>query len=146
MTQNLASLAVVLSTSTALSIVFKATVIVSAGLLLTKAMRATRASRRFVVLAWTFAVLSAVPIGVAFAPAIPLVVREIRYTHPPASIERPPAGSVVEPRYPSSPHGAATGQSTGSVGIGTWLVMAWALGAVISLVPVVMTVMRLNAL
>ncbi len=144
MTQNLASLSIALSASAALSIVFKATVMATAGLLLTKAMRTTRASRRFVVLAWTFAVLSAVPIFVVFAPGLPLVVREIRLTAPSAPAGPAATETVTQPQ-PATSQVAGT-SPTSSVGIGALMILIWGIGAAISLVPIGMTIGRLREL
>jgi polysaccharide export outer membrane protein len=145
MTQNAASVALAISASAVLSLVAKATVVLATGLLLTKAMHRARAARRFVVLAWTFAVLSAVPIVVAFAPAIPVVVRETRQVAVSRLPDRALATSIDEPRLPAS-ETATTWASIGSDRIGTLALTLWGIGVLVSLIPVLTTFRRLHAL
>ena len=145
MTQSLASLAVTISTSFTMSIIVKASLILVVGLLLARAMRGARAARRFVVLAWTFAVLSALPIVVAFAPAIPVVVRETRQVAVSRLPDRALATSIDEPRLPAS-ETATTWASIGSDRTGTLALTLWGIGVLVSLIPVLTTFRRLHAL
>ena len=64
MTDLLASFALGISASVALSFVLKTTLILVFGLLIVRTMRTARASRRFMVLAWTFALLAMLPAAV----------------------------------------------------------------------------------
>jgi beta-lactamase regulating signal transducer with metallopeptidase domain len=155
MTDRLASLALGISTSVALSLLVKATTMLVLGLLLVRVMRTARASRRFIVLAWTFALLAVLPVAVAFGPAIPIAVSETRHVvpaHPmsepavtgPANRLRQGSGGQEAGHYV----GAATVQPESAGGDGAAAVVAtmWATGMVVSLVPVLMTVCRLRTL
>lgn len=146
MIQHFASVALGISTSIALSVIVKATVILAAGLLLVRVMRTTRAARRYVVLAWTFAALCALPIVVAFAPAIPVVVRDIRQAI--SSVPGPERGTVA-----AGPHDRAVVHPTplntaspDAYSIVAAVTAIWATGAAVSLLPVLITVSRLRIL
>ena len=145
MTQNAASVALAISASAPLSLVVKATVVLAIGLLLSKAMQRARAARRFVVLAWTFALLSALPIMVAFAPAMPVVVRETRQAAMAGLPDQGWAKDVGEPQLPTFPKGT-TWASTGFDGIRTVALTLWGVGVTVSLIPVLTTFRRLHAL
>jgi polysaccharide export outer membrane protein len=146
MTQNLASVAIGISASVPLSIVFKATIVVAVGLLAVSMMRRARAARRFVVLASTFAALSALPIVVAFAPAMPVVVRESHQAVPSAPAPHVSA-DVAERTDLKSVSGAVSGPTPlDSARMGTLVALAWGIGIAISLVPMLMNIRRLRAL
>ena len=75
MTDLLASFALGISASVALSLVLKTTVILLLGLLVVRTMRTARASRRFIVLPG-LRVARRASAAVQFGPAIPIVVRD----------------------------------------------------------------------
>ena len=148
MTAPLASFALGVSASIALSLLVKATVLLVCGLALVRVMWTARASRRFVVLAWTFILLAALPVAVLFGPTLPVVVRETRHV---VQTQLPPA-PVVTARADAAQDftTAATGsnQPGPASGASVTVVVAivWAVGACLSLIPIVMTVIRLRGL
>jgi len=159
MTDLLASFALGISASVALSFVLKTTLILVFGLLIVRTMRTARASRRFMVLAWTFALLAGLPAVVRFAPAIPIVVRETRQV-----VRTPPAPASAGEISAVAPHptalpgplrghlpGAEPGpqqivERTGVDPLAALVVVLWSTGVVISLIPVLMTGYRLRTL
>lgn len=155
----LASFALGISASVALSLVLKTTVILVFGLLIVRTMRTARASRRFIVLAWTFALLAVLPAAVRFGPAIPIVVRETRHViQTPAAPVSAVATSAVAAN-PSALPGPLRGhlpeaepgpqQIAGRTGVDSaaaLVVVIWATGVVTSLIPVLMTGYRLRTL
>jgi len=159
MTDLFASLALGISASVALSLILKTTVILVVGLLVVRTMRTARASRRFIVLAWTFASLAMVPAAAWFGPAIPVVVRETRQVvqAPTASASAgatiavaPPLTALPGPLRGHLP-GAEPGpqQIVGRTGVdpaAALVMVMWATGAVISLIPVLMAGYRLRTL
>lgn len=146
MTDLLASFALGISASAALSLLVKATVILVLALLLVRALRTARASRRFIVLAWTFALLAVLPVAQRFGPAIPVVVHQTRNVLQ-TNLVAAPAITVTTaaPREPATAQPAALSPEPAS-GDGAAVVVAamWATGVVISLLPVLMTLFRLR--
>jgi polysaccharide biosynthesis/export protein len=140
-------------------LVLKATVILVFGLLIVGTMRTVRASRRFMVLAWTFALLALLPAAVRFGPAIPIVVREARHVvqTPLAPASGVATGDVAanSSALPGPLRGHLPGaepglqQLDGRTGVdaaAALVVAIWATGVVVSLIPVLMTGYRLRTL
>src|SRR5688500_32920 len=157
----LASFALGISASVALSIVLKTTVILVFGLLIVGAMRTARASRRFIVLAWTFALLAVLPAAVRFGPAVPIVVREPRHVVqtppiPASAVAAAPIAVAPQPTALPRPLRAALPGAPPRTQPLVWrtgvdpavalVVGLWATGLVISLIPVLMTCYRLRTL
>jgi uncharacterized protein (TIGR03435 family) len=147
MTTALASLALVISGSAALSLIVKTTVVLLVGLAVIRTMRRTRASRRFAVLAWTFAALAVLPAVSAMVPAIQVVVRETRQvlvsTDAP-SLSLPTAVRSHDvlsttPLVESRPFDAHDW-------ISTLVAALWATGFLVSLSPLLMTLVRLRSM
>lgn len=147
MSHNLASLALSISTSVPLSLIVKATVVIAAGLVLVRAMPRARAARRSVVLVCTFGMLAALPLVVAFAPSLPVVVRESRQMMAPTSSAGATAIPAVAGRQvaaapvPAMSHASADRDPIASLGAAIW-----ATGTVVFLIPVLTTFYRLRVL
>ena len=132
--------------SIALPVLVKATLVLMLALLLMQLMRSARASRRFVILAWSFALLAALPLAAVFAPTVPVVVRESRQlittgssapVSVPAALLRP-ATAAAQPAYSRT--------APGSGGMVTFVAVVWAAGVAITLIPVLATMRRLRML
>jgi beta-lactamase regulating signal transducer with metallopeptidase domain len=166
MTVLFASVALAVSASLALSLLVKATVILVLGLAIARVMWTARASHRFVVLAWTFTVLAALPPAVLFGPAVTIVVDESSVLRPSVSpsmlpSQRRGANHSLVPPPSSGGTMAATDAAVDSAAAGTRsrppvsadldsapviAAIVWAVGALISLLPIGMTVFRLRRL
>jgi len=135
-----------------LLVVVKATVALTLGLLVVQALRRARASRRHVVLATMFGVLAALPLVSGLAPSLTLKV----------AIDAP--ARVMSPSFPMSPTAElgndrplawpatlpveAGRESTPWSGPSVIEVVrvGWCLGALLCLVPVLTTILRLRRL
>jgi uncharacterized protein (TIGR03435 family) len=143
---NLAQAALSLS-AFPLSIVAKATVVLGVALLVLRCSRPTAASVRHLVLAATFAMLAALPLAERVVPSIGIRV-DAALTAPLLPITRleTTAPADAAPTAHASPSRALS-----SVAAAPWsrellLIAAWGLGAVVCLVPVLLTPWRLRQL
>src|SRR5688500_9273903 len=150
MTDVLASLAVAISESLALSLIGKATIVAAAGLLIARAMRNVRASRKYLVLAWTFAVLGGMPVLALLAGPLAIVVRENRLVTAPApaltSAALPAGERDLVARVPDGPSVAVPTSGRHKVTAGELAAAAWAIGIIVFLLPMVRTLRRLRLL
>ena len=147
MTDVFASWTIAVGDSMAVSIVAKATFVAAVGLLVVLAMRSARASRRSVVLAWTFAALGALPAIALVADPLTIVVRQTTMqAQPSASPDSIMATSHARGTAAAVPAGGSpAGQPMASGDRITRLAGgAWALGFVLCLVPMLRTLRRLR--
>jgi beta-lactamase regulating signal transducer with metallopeptidase domain len=140
MIPNLSGAALLFSNSFELSLVAKATLIVLGGLAVTAFARTARASARHLVIATSFAALAALPILIAFVPAMPIDV-------PVASVALSPAPAagpiVIGPDIVDNITTAARGDSP-DLSIADWARLAWAAGTIVFLIPVASVLWRLS--
>ena len=150
MTDFLASLAVAISESLALSLIGKATIVAAAGLLVARAMRNVRASRKYLVLAWTFVVLAGMPVLAILAGPLTIVVRENTLVTAPALALTPAASLNGErdlvARVPGGLSVVVPTSGRHTVTAGTLAAAGWAIGILVCLVPMVRTLRRLRLL
>ena len=132
-----------------LSIIFKATVILGVAFLVLRCTRPAAASARHLVLAATFAVLAALPLAEGVAPSIAIPV-DSAVTAPLLPITR--VDTAADLAGPAATAPAARRSSSASARPASpWsrerlVLAAWSIGAVVSLVPVLLTPWRLRRL
>ena len=132
-----------------LSIIFKATVILGVAFLVLRCTRPAAASARHLVLAATFAVLAALPLAEGVAPSIAIPV-DSAVTAPLLPITR--VETAADLAGPAATAPAARRSSSASARPASpWsrerlVLAAWSIGAVVSLVPVLLTPWRLRRL
>ena len=145
MMPNLSGAALVLSSSFELSLVAKATLILLAGLAVLAFARTARASARHLVIATLFAAIAALPILIAFVPAMAIDVPvAATLTIAPTSSSpgegpRPAAGASVAEAVSSAAERTLPGLS-----LSQWARVFWAAGAIAFLIPVVSALWRLS--
>ena len=131
------------ATSAAASLVFKATLVLAAGLLATAFARRARASVRHALLTSTLAVVLALPAGAALMPALAISV--------PLAPPAPQVGTAIEvaqPRATSSIPIVGGMQQTdraAQVSLRTIVVSTWAVGAAMLVGWLARAVWRLRA-
>jgi uncharacterized protein (TIGR03435 family) len=128
------------------SIVAKATVVLAAALLVLRATRSAAASVRHLVLVATFAILAVLPLAERVAPSISVPVDRL------ASAPILPI-TTIDTTGPAdaSPTSPAVSTQTSSPAAVAWsgerlLLAAWGCGAIVCLVPVLLTPWRLRQL
>ena len=144
MIPNLSGAALLFSNSFELSLVAKATLIVLGGLAVTAFARTARASARHLVIATSFAALAALPILIAFVPAMPIDV--------PVPAATRSTGADI-----SSDNAASTGVSSAAnvvttaaqralpgVSLAQGLRITWIAGTIVFLIPVASVLWRLS--
>jgi beta-lactamase regulating signal transducer with metallopeptidase domain len=142
MLASVAAAFVWLSRSPELALLVKATVLLLAGLVVARLAVRARASVRHLIVASSFIALIALPLLIAFAPAIAIEV--------PSSVASPPATSVTAPREPQAPDRAsgaappAVERARPPLTMREWLRIGWATGTIIFLIPVAAALWRLS--
>ena len=145
MIANLSGAALLLSNSFELSLVAKATLMLLAGLAAIALARTARASARHLVIATLFAALAALPILIAFVPAMAIDVPVTAVLSTAANAAR--AG---DSRAPASGAGVAEAVTTAAqrtlpaLSLSQWARTLWAAGAIAFLIPVVSALWRLS--
>ena len=140
MIPNLSGAALLLSNSFELSLVAKATLIVLGGLAVTAFARTARASARHLVIATSFAALAALPILIAFVPAMSIDVPVASVALSSTPTERP---IVIGPDIVDNITTAARGDNP-DLSIADWARLAWAAGTIVFLIPVASVLWRLS--
>jgi beta-lactamase regulating signal transducer with metallopeptidase domain len=141
MMQSLADTALLLSRSVELSLLAKATIILIAGLAVTRLSRTARASVRHLVIASSFAALIALPVWLAGAPSLTIDV--------PVAASAPSVGNTrVAPEAGTSATSAATPARTSAprFSVAGALRAVWITGVVVFLLPVFSVLWRLSTI
>jgi beta-lactamase regulating signal transducer with metallopeptidase domain len=134
-----------------LSIVVKATLVVALGILSVAVMRRTRASRRYLALAATFAVLLALPLAVVLSPPVGIDVTSATPA-PPASASSTPVAEPVATLNPAATQGEAllvtvtesrSGRAFSPVAL---LRIVWLAGVALFLLPIAAMAWQLRGL
>jgi bla regulator protein blaR1 len=131
-----------LATSAAASLVFKATLVLTVGLLATAFARRARASVRHALLTSTLAVVLALPAGAALMPALAIFVPLV-----PPTPQVSPAIEVAQPRAMASPPvvgGIQQIDRSALVSLRTIVVSTWAVGAAMLVGWLALAVWRLR--
>ena len=141
MMQSLADTALLLSRSVELSLLAKATIILIAGLAVTRLSRTARASVRHLVIASSFAALIALPVWLAGAPSITIDVPVAASTTSVANTTAAPetetfVASAATPARTSAPRWSVAGA----------LRAVWITGVVVFLLPVFSVFWRLSTI
>ena len=142
MTATLTNAIAALATSTAASMVFKATLVLAAGLLATACASRARASIRHALLTSTLAVVLALPVGAALMPALAISV--------PLVLPSPQVSTAIEvaqpPAIASTPvvNGMQQIDRGAQVSLATVTASTWALGAVLLVGWLALAVWRLR--
>jgi len=140
MIQSLSDTALLLSRSVELSLLAKATVILIAGLVVTRLSRTARASLRHLVIASSFAALIVLPLWLAGAPTMTIDV--------PVAASAPVVvgSSAVPARTTSVPADvtAATRTSSPQFSVAGALRAIWIAGSVLFLIPVISVLWKLS--
>ena len=141
MMTSLSGVALVLSEYFELSLLVKASLILFGGLAVTALARTARASARHLVIATAFAALLALPIVIAFAPAMPIDIPVAA----PAMAPNAPARTQVAVTPPIND--AITTAARGDVpelSLAEWARVMWAAGTIVFLIPVASVFWRLS--
>lgn len=144
MIPNLSGAALLFSNSFELSLVAKATLIVLGGLAVTAFARTARASARHLVIATSFAALAALPILIAFVPAMPIDVPVAAATFT-ASADN--SGDRVAPTSVSNAADVVTTaaqRALPGVSLAQALRITWIAGTIVFLIPVASVLWRLS--
>lgn len=142
MTPNLSSAALILSGSPELLLLAKATVILSAALVITRFAARSRASARHLIVATAFAALLALPVLVASVPAIAFEVPAPPRPESTARVEGSP--SAASPVAVASPIEPTLTKAWPAVSLGQALRVTWVAGTIVFLLPVVAALWRLS--
>jgi beta-lactamase regulating signal transducer with metallopeptidase domain len=145
MMSKLLAAALLLSNSFELSWLAKATLILIAGLAVIAFARTARASARHLVIATLFATLAALPILMAFVPAMAFDVPVV------ATVSTAPR-SINPAEAPGSSRGASAAEvvttaaqrALPELSLSQWVRLLWTAGAIAFLVPVVSALWRLS--
>ncbi len=134
-----------------LSILAKVTVVMIVALIAVRCSRRSTASMRHVILASAFAVVAVLPLAERVLPALPVSVGRAQATRPLLPIElvreTPSQGAAPSPAAGASQMpGRATETRGGAPSATLLFAAAWAIGAVVCLVPVLLTPWHLRRL
>jgi hypothetical protein len=150
MLNALSDLALLVGGSLELSIVVKATIVVALGLVSLAVMRGTRASRRYLALAATFAVLLALPLTVWLAPPVGIAVASVT----PAPLALASGGPLVDPldsfsaeatQVSTLPVAGVESSPAWALSIVSLLRGVWILGVALFLLPILVMTWQLRA-
>jgi len=145
MMPNLSGAALVLSSSFELSLVAKATLILMAALAVIAFARTARASARHLVIATLFAALAALPILIAFVPAMAIDVPVVATLTTAARSSNPAAGPGPTGAVSVTEAVTTAAQRTlPGLSLSQWARVLWATGAIAFLIPVVSALWRLS--
>ncbi|HEX6164046.1 MAG TPA: M56 family metallopeptidase [Vicinamibacterales bacterium] len=140
MVSNLSGAALVLSEYFELSLLAKASLILVGGLAITAFAKTARASARHLVIATAFAALIALPLLIAFVPAMAIDVPVAAAASRPAPVSPPIAAT---PRITDAVSTAARGDVP-DLSLAEWARIAWAAGTIAFLVPIASVLWRLS--
>ncbi len=142
MIQTLSDTALLLSRSLELSLLAKATIILIAGLAVTRLSRTARASVRHIVIATAFAALIALPVWLAGAPSMTIDV--------PVAASAPAVNTITTREAAGSPSPIAPSSTTPwnwpEASAADALRAVWLAGAIVFLIPVASVLWRLSTI
>jgi beta-lactamase regulating signal transducer with metallopeptidase domain len=143
MIPSLSGAALLFSNSFELSLVAKATLIVLGGLAVTAFARSARASARHLVIATSFAALAALPILIAFVPAMPIDV-PLAVAASTGSADN--SGRVAPTSVSSAADAVANAAQRALPGVSLTqgLRITWIAGTIVFLIPVASVLWRLS--
>jgi beta-lactamase regulating signal transducer with metallopeptidase domain len=145
MIANLSDAALTFSNSFELSLVAKATLILLAGLAVIAFARTARASARHLVIATLFAAIAALPILIAFVPAMAIDVPVAATLT--ATAKTPISRDAIAPTGGASVAEVVTTaaqRTLPALSLSQWARLLWAAGATAFLIPVVSALWRLS--